>query len=228
MRILLQRSGLIFPACLAVLVLAAPARAQLTDAQKDAMKANCRSDYMSNCMSVRPGGIEALQCLQKNVTKLSPSCQATVKSTMAPPPAAAAPPPAAPPPVAAAPPAPAAPPPAATPSPPAAVKPHPATRPAATVKRATTAPARATTHAVAPPPPAVTPAPAPVITGALIAKIENMPLRRRIALAKACDRDKEAVCPRVRPGKASLIVCLLENAPALSPHCKRTLTATLQ
>jgi hypothetical protein len=224
MKALLQRTGLILPACLAVLALSEPAHAQLSDAQKDAMKANCRSDYMSNCMSVRPGGIEALQCLQKNVAKLSPSCQATVKSTMAPTVAA----PAAPPPVAAVPPAPAAPPPAASPPPPAAVTPSPATQPAAPVKRAPPAPARAAAHAVAPPPPAATPPPAPVITSALIAKIESLPLRKRIALAKACDRDKEAVCPRVRPGKASVVVCLLEHSPALSPYCKRALTATLQ
>ena len=69
------------------------AQAQLTDAQKSAMRANCRSDFMANCMSTSPGSKEALECLQNNLAKLSPGCQAAVKATMPPPPAAAAPPP---------------------------------------------------------------------------------------------------------------------------------------
>ena len=95
---------------------------QLTDAQKSAMRANCRSDFMANCMSTSPGSKEALECLQNNLPKLSPGCQAAVKATM-PPPAAAAPPPAPlpPPPAAAAPP-----PPPAAPAPAAAAPPPPA------------------------------------------------------------------------------------------------------
>jgi hypothetical protein len=33
-------------------------------AAMEAIKSNCRSDYMANCMSVSSGGKEALQCLQ--------------------------------------------------------------------------------------------------------------------------------------------------------------------
>ena len=58
---------------------------QLTDAQKSAMRANCRSDFMANCMSTSPGSKEALECLQNNLPKLSPGCQAAVKATMPPP-----------------------------------------------------------------------------------------------------------------------------------------------
>ena len=66
---------------------------QLTDAQKNAIRSSCRSDFMANCMSVSPGGKEALMCLEKNMAKLSPACQKPVGDIMpkAPPAAAAAP-----------------------------------------------------------------------------------------------------------------------------------------
>jgi len=51
---------------------------QPTDAQKSAIRNNCRSDYMANCSSVTPGGIEALQCLQHNSAKLSAACRGAV------------------------------------------------------------------------------------------------------------------------------------------------------
>jgi hypothetical protein len=83
---------------------------QLTAAQKDAMRASCRGDFMSRCSGVSPGGPEALACLQRNVGQLSSACKQVIGSTMAPPaqaapkaavraapaPAAAPPPPAAP------------------------------------------------------------------------------------------------------------------------------------
>ncbi len=71
------------------------AHAQVTQAQIGAVKANCRSDYMAHCMSVRPGGKEALQCLQSHLASLTGTCKSAVAATMpqaAPPPAAAAPP----------------------------------------------------------------------------------------------------------------------------------------
>ena len=57
------------------------------------MRSSCRSDCMANCMSVSPGGKEALMCLEKNMAKLSPACQKSVGDIMpkAPPAAAAAP-----------------------------------------------------------------------------------------------------------------------------------------
>src|SRR3954471_4947874 len=51
-----------------------------TDAQRNAIKSACRSDYMSKCASVPPGGAAAFQCLQKNMAGLSSSCQAAVKA----------------------------------------------------------------------------------------------------------------------------------------------------
>ena len=51
-----------------------------TTAQRNAIKSSCRSDYMAHCSSVEPGGAAALQCLQKNMTSLSSSCQTAVKA----------------------------------------------------------------------------------------------------------------------------------------------------
>ena len=49
-----------------------------TDAQRGAIRAQCRSDYEAHCASVPPGGAESLQCLQKNMSSLSSGCQAAV------------------------------------------------------------------------------------------------------------------------------------------------------
>src|SRR5580698_4235082 len=72
---------------LAVLIAAAgfsfvmPALAQApSDAQKAAIRSACRNDYNAHCSSVTPGGIEALQCLQKNMSSLAPGCQSAVRA----------------------------------------------------------------------------------------------------------------------------------------------------
>jgi hypothetical protein len=51
-----------------------------SQAQASAIRSNCRSDYRSHCASVPTGGPAALQCLQKNVASLSPSCQQAVNA----------------------------------------------------------------------------------------------------------------------------------------------------
>jgi hypothetical protein len=51
---------------------------QPTDAQKNAIRNNCRSDFMANCSSVKPGGAEALQCLQHHSANLSSACRSAV------------------------------------------------------------------------------------------------------------------------------------------------------
>jgi hypothetical protein len=55
-----------------------------TDAQREAIKSQCRSDYMAHCSSVPPGGAASLQCLQKNMSSLSSSCQSAVRAVEAP------------------------------------------------------------------------------------------------------------------------------------------------
>ena len=88
MRTSLCRARLLV-AAFVVAALSGGAQAQPSSAQQDAIKASCRSDFMSHCSSVSPGGQEALACLQKNVAGLSPACKQAVSATM-PPPAAAA------------------------------------------------------------------------------------------------------------------------------------------
>ena len=69
----------------AILATAAAAFAQApSQAQRDAIKSQCRSDYIAHCSSVPPGGEAALQCLQKNMSSLSSSCQSAVRAVEAP------------------------------------------------------------------------------------------------------------------------------------------------
>jgi hypothetical protein len=47
-------------------------------AQANAIRQSCRADYQAYCASVPTGGSAALQCLQQNAARLSPSCQQAV------------------------------------------------------------------------------------------------------------------------------------------------------
>ena len=72
-----------------VLTITMPAASQQpTDEQRNAIRSACRADYEANCASVPPGGAASLQCLQKNMSKLSGSCKQAVNAIE---PAAAAP-----------------------------------------------------------------------------------------------------------------------------------------
>ena len=51
-----------------------------TEAQKSAIRSACRSDFMAHCSSVTPGGVEAYQCLAKNMSSLSAGCQTAVRA----------------------------------------------------------------------------------------------------------------------------------------------------
>jgi hypothetical protein len=58
-----------------------PAFAQApTEAQRAAIRSACRTDYIAHCSSVKPGGLEALQCLQKNMSGLAPGCASAVRA----------------------------------------------------------------------------------------------------------------------------------------------------
>jgi Cysteine rich repeat len=54
---------------------------QPTQAQANAIRQSCRSDYQTHCASVPTGGAAALQCLQNNMASLSSACQAAVAAT---------------------------------------------------------------------------------------------------------------------------------------------------
>jgi len=68
---------------------------QQSQAQLNALRSSCRSDYMAHCSSVPTGGAPALNCLKQHMPALSGGCQSAVNaiSPAAPAPAAAAPPP---------------------------------------------------------------------------------------------------------------------------------------
>ena len=51
---------------------------QPTEAERDAIRSACRSDFMAHCASVQPGGKEALECLLHNDSKLSAPCKSAV------------------------------------------------------------------------------------------------------------------------------------------------------
>ena len=50
-----------------------------TDAQKQKIKLDCRSDFMKLCSGVQPGGIDALKCLESHMANLSAACQSDMK-----------------------------------------------------------------------------------------------------------------------------------------------------
>ncbi|MDR3535890.1 MAG: cysteine rich repeat-containing protein [Acetobacteraceae bacterium] len=57
---------------------------QPTQAQSNAIKQACRTDYQAKCASVPTGGKAALQCLQEHLTDLSPACQTAVNAVGSP------------------------------------------------------------------------------------------------------------------------------------------------
>lgn len=71
------RSGLL-TALLVCLSAGTAAAQQPTAAQTSAIKQNCRGDYQSYCASIPPGGAASLQCLQQNMSRLSPNCGSAV------------------------------------------------------------------------------------------------------------------------------------------------------
>ena len=81
----LTRAAKLAPLLAAGAIFATTAFAQApSQAQRDAIKSQCRSDYMAHCSSVPPGGEASLQCLQKNMSSLSSSCQSAVRAVEAP------------------------------------------------------------------------------------------------------------------------------------------------
>jgi hypothetical protein len=86
MTITLRRAAALGVSMAAVMFAAPmPALSQApTDAQRSAIRSECRSDYEAHCASIPPGGAASLQCLQKNMSSLSSGCQAAVRAVEAP------------------------------------------------------------------------------------------------------------------------------------------------
>jgi len=205
------------PALVCCLVASAAMAAELTDAEKDALRSDCRSDYFSYCSSV-PRGPAVLTCLQKNIASVSPGCRqalsalggapASAPSTTTQPVQAPAATPA----------------PAAAPNPGSSSSAAPPTPPAAsaapsasTSKSAATPPANAPSVPAKPAPPpaaAAAPAPPPPAYG---------PLERLVLLRRACGADARAFCAGVPLGDGRIRECLMAQAPSLSPPCRDAL-----
>ena len=77
-------AAIFYAAIAATFMVTTPAFCQApTDAQRSAIRAQCRSDYEAHCASIPPGGAASLQCLQKNMSSLSPPCQSAVRALLA-------------------------------------------------------------------------------------------------------------------------------------------------
>ena len=69
-----------FTLCISGIAGAQESRQAPTQAQRDAVRASCRSDFMANCSGVQPGGKDALECLKRNEAKLSAPCKTAVNA----------------------------------------------------------------------------------------------------------------------------------------------------
>ncbi|TQF34553.1 cysteine rich repeat-containing protein [Bradyrhizobium sp. UNPA324] len=175
-----------------------------TDAQKSAIRSACRSDFMAHCSSVTPGGTEAFQCLQKNMSSLSSGCQTAVRA-IAPP---AAPQPAVP----------------KTEAAPAAPKTEAAPKEAMKEAAPKAEPAPAPAAPKAESAPAAKPAAAPPAPKAAAAP--KQPSSAQLAAIKSsCRGDYPKVCASVPPGGAPALECLEKNKARVSPACEKAVSA---
>ena len=78
---MLKICGSFLLASLLIVPVFAPVAAQQpTEAEREAIRSACRSDFMTHCASVQPGGKEALECLLQNDSKLSAPCKSAVSA----------------------------------------------------------------------------------------------------------------------------------------------------
>jgi Cysteine rich repeat len=193
------RSSL-FAAFLVGLTVSIAAAQQPTEAQRDAIRSACRSDFIAHCSSVQPGGKEAFECLLQNESKLSAACKTAV-SAVAP----------------------------KTETPAAATAPAvatPAASPAETAATPSPTPAAAT-PAAAPASREPTPAkkPEPTRTTSAPTTTEKPTAKQASAIGSACRSDFIANCSGVQPGGADALACLQRNEAKLSTKCRTAVAA---
>ena len=210
------RSSLV-ASCFVAATLAPTAAQQPTQAQRDAVRVACRSDFMANCASVQPGGKEALECLVRNEPKLSPSCRSAVNAIATPASGAAAPASRA-----ATPPKPSD---ASAPAQPAAAAPPATKTPATAPSRKSTAGTRPTTTPAATSSAASGSASAPTAAPAVapLGPIRPMLPRRALMILAQCRPEQQRLCAGVPPGGGKILSCLAANAQQLSPTCYEAL-----
>ena len=187
----------------AIFMVATPAWSQApTDAQRNAIRSQCRADYQAHCASVPPGGAASLQCLQKNMSSLSPGCAGAVRAVE---PAAA--------PKAES--APAAPPKAES---------TPAAEPKSSAAPAPAAPAATAPAAAAAKPATAAPAAAPKAAAA--GTTAKQPTDAQVAaIRSACRSDYQKVCAGVPTGGAPALQCLEKNKAKVSAPCAQAVNA---
>jgi hypothetical protein len=169
---------------------------QPSQAQLNALRSSCRSDYMAHCSSVPTGGAPALNCLKQHMSALSGGCQSAVNaiSPAAPAPAAAARAP------------------ASAPAATAAATPPP-------VMQAAPAAPPMMQAAPAAPPAAATPAAAARKTSPAQRQAEVK------AISRACRADYRVHCAGIAPGGSASMACLKRNARTLSRGCLQALVS---
>ena len=208
----LTRNATIFASTATIMFgLATPAFSQApTDAQRSAIRSQCRSDYIAHCSSVPPGGEASLQCLQKNMASLSAACQGAVRAVE--PPAA--------PKVEAAPPKTE---PAAEPKTELATAPktEPAPATAAKPAEAATAPAPKAAETAAPAAAPKTSAP----TAAASPGAKKPSNAQIAAIRSSCRADYPKVCAGVPTGGEAALSCLDKNKTKVSASCQQALNA---
>ena len=194
----LRRKAALWASMVAILFTAATAAYSQapTDAQRSAIRSQCRSDYQAHCSSIPPGGKASLQCLQQNMSSLSSGCQAAVRAVEAP----AAP---------------------KAESAPAAPKAESApAAPAESTPAASTAKPAAETAA---PPAASNPPPAAKAAASTGAK---KPSSAQVsAIRSACRNDYQQHCAGVPTGGAAALSCLEKNKANLSANCQKAVSA---
>jgi hypothetical protein len=187
------------PLTVIIFMVVTPAFSQApTDAQRAAIRAECRSDYQAHCASIPPGGMASLQCLQKNMSSLSSGCQGAVRAVEAPaePKAESAP--------------------AVTP-PKAETAPTAAREEGAPVKPATETAAPAATPKAAAPKETAKPA-----AGTAAKKPSSAQIA---AIRSACRSDYQNVCAGVPTGGAPALQCLEKNKSKVSANCEKAVSA---
>ncbi|EKS42490.1 hypothetical protein [Afipia clevelandensis] len=226
---------------------------QPTDEQRNAIRSACRSDYEANCASVPPGGAASLQCLQKNMSKLSGACKQAVTAIEP----AASPPKAETTTTAPAAPAPAKPAAAAAAPKAAAAGQKPTDAQAAAIRSACRSDYQKNCASVPPggaaslqclqksmpklssgcqkavsavgggtAAPAAATAAAPAADAPAAAPLVLRPMRPReemFVLRSACGADVRTLCGGVAPGGGRIVQCLAVRAASLSPACKDVL-----
>jgi len=192
----------------ATFMVAQPARAQgPTDAQRAAIKSQCRSDYIAHCSSVTPGGAAALQCLQKNMTSLSGGCQSAVRAVEASVEKSA---------------------PKADTKTETTTESKPDSKPEAAPATAKPADESAATAAKPSAEPAAAPAAKSTTTTAAkpAAATPNKPSNAQIAaIRSSCRSDYPKVCAGVPTGGAPALQCLEKNKSKLSAGCAQAVAA---